>query len=250
MTTNTPVNAPTVIFDVVEDDLLTIDAPRATPNENTIVMRMETPPPVQTSFADLLTENPETVGFLTIGDWVSLPVAQRVNDNSFYLDHNFEGKPSVAGTLFLDGSNLLIPEDDALIVYGHNMKNGTMLAGIANYAQKKFLAENAIVHFDTIYENRVYVPFAVFSASADRENESYFNFRQFMFDETTFELYALKMKDLSKIRLPVDVRVGDRLLLLVTCEYTHENGRFIVALRQLREDETEDDIRSLFSALP
>lgn len=221
------------------------EAPRATPDADTIVLALETPPPVQDSFSALLAENPETVGFLTIGDWLSLPVVQRVNDNEFYLKHNFEGENSYAGTLFMDGSNLLVPEDEALIVYGHNMKNGTMLADLPLYENPSAFAENAFVRFDTIYENRTYIPFAVFSASAEPGTPGYFDFRQFLFDETTFDLFALRMKDLSLLSVPLDVRYGDRILLLVTCEYSHENGRLIVALRQKRDGETEDEIRAV-----
>ena len=62
-----------------------------------------------------------------------------------------------------------------------------------------------------------------------------------MFDETQFELFTLKMQARSVYDVPVDLRYGDRLLLLVTCDYTNPEGRFILALRQLRPDETEAD---------
>ena len=64
--------------------------------------------------------------------------------------------------------------------------------------------------------------------------------RQFIFDETTFELFTLKMQTRSIYDIPVDVRYGDNLLLLVTCDYTNTSGRFILCLRQLRDDESED----------
>ena len=50
---------------------------------------------------------------------------------------------------------------------------------------------------------------------------------------------------LSRYRIPVEVSHEDRLLLLVTCEYVHDNGRFVVALRELRDGETEDQMREL-----
>lgn len=241
--------APDATLSASDADSAAAPVPQPTPDEDTIVLALETPPPVQDSFADLLAENPETVGFLTVGDWLSLPVVQRVNDNEFYLKHNFEGESSFAGTLFLDGSNLLVPEDEALIVYGHNMKNGTMLADLPKYVSPDFFRENAFVRFDTIYENRTYVPFAVFSASAEPENPAFLNFRQFIFDETTFDLFALRMKDLSLLNVPIDVRYGDQVLLLVTCEYSHENGRLIVALRRMREGETEAEIRGIMERI-
>lgn len=232
-------------------DAVAVDAtlvPRTTADADTLVFSLETPPPVQESFAELLALNPETVGYLRAGESISLPVVQRKNDNEYYLNHSFEGEESIAGTLFLDGSNLLVPEDDNLIVYGHNMRNGTMFHALSLYESADYVRLNPIVRFDTIYENRLYVPFAAFTATMDAGSERYLDIRQFLFEEDSFELFVLKMKKLSTIETGVDVRYGDKLLLLVTCEYLYDNGRFVVALRQLRPDETEAQMRSLLQS--
>ena len=104
------------------------------------------------------------------------------------------------------------------------------------------------MNFDTLYENRLYVPFAAFTATMDEGSERYLDIRQFLFDETSFELFVLKMEKLSTVETKVDVRYGDRLLLLVTCEYLYDNGRFVVALRELRPNETEAQMRSLLQS--
>jgi len=247
--TPTPIPTPTLgpmpEFDIAADATI---YPYATPNEDTLILALETPSPIQSSFSGLLEMNPETVGYLTAGQDISLPVVQRRFDNKFYLDHNFEGQESNAGTLFLDGSNLLAPEDDVLIVYGHNMKNGTMFHKLLEYEKREHLEKNPLIYFDTIYKNRAYVPFAVFSASMDEGSKNYIDLRQFAFDETSFDLYIARMKKLSVWDVPVDVRYGDDVLLLVTCEYTYDNGRFVLALRSVREDETEADLISLVRA--
>ncbi len=49
----------------------------------------------------------------------------------------------------------------------------------------------------------------------------------------------------SCIDIPVDVRYGDDILLLVTCNYSVDDGRFVLALRQIRPDEAEADMRDL-----
>lgn len=219
--------------------------PRATADSDTLVYAMETPPPAQESFGDLLALNPDTIGFLRIEDVLSLPVVQRANDNTFYLDHSFSLEESIGGTLFLDGSNLLVPEDDSLIIYGHNMRNGTMFRPLTSYEQLSFLKEHPLVHFDSIYENRSYAPFSVFTVTTDVGSERYLNLRQFQFDEESWADYISDMRALSIHDIPVDVLYGDHVLLLVTCEYTHNNGRFVVALRALREGESEDALREL-----
>ena len=172
---------------------------------------------------------------------VSLPVLQRENDNEFYLTHGFEGGEAQEGALFMDGMNRLVPEDDCLIVYGHNMKNHTMFGRLSAYGEVSYLRRHSVIHFDTIYENRAYVAFAAFSASMEPKDRHYFDVRQFVFDEAEFDKFVLKLQSRSLYNVPVDVRYGDRLLLLVTCDYANREGRFILALRQLRPDESETD---------
>lgn len=222
--------------------------PRATPDADTLVYALETPPPIQQYFNALLEMNSETVGFLNIDELLALPVVQRKNDNDYYLNHSFEREESSAGTLFLDGSNLLVPKDQNLIIYGHNMKNGTMFHALIGYDELSFLRKYPLVHFDTIYESNVYAPFAVFSAGVEPDSPGYLNFRRFIFDEDEFDDFILDLRGLSKFSVPLDVRYGDELLLLVTCEYTRENGRFVIALRAQREGETEDELRQLVCA--
>ena len=120
-----------------------------------------------------------------------------------------------------------------------------MFGQLDRYESVDFLREHPLARFDTIYENRVYVPFAVFSASVEPGNRHYFDVRQFLFDDVGFDLFTLKLQSRSVYDIPVDVTFGDRLLLLVTCEYTNENGRLILALRQLRSDETEQAMEAL-----
>ena len=222
-----------------------VDEPLPTPNENTIVLSLPTEPPPQESFAELLRYNPDTVGYLTIGEIVDLPVVQRENDNEYYLTHAYSGEEAREGALFLDGANRL--SDENLIVYGHNMRNGTMFGELSSFGEREFLLENAVVRFDTLYENALYVPFAMFEASMDENDGHYFDVRQIVFDETSFELFVLKLRGRSVFDVPVEVEYGDQLLTLVTCSYNDDDGRYIVALRKLREGETEEEIRALMA---
>lgn len=218
-----------------------VDIPLATPDADTIILALPDAPQPQASFAELLSFNEDTIGFLEIGDLVSLPVVQKLNDNEYYLTHTFAREEGSEGALFLDGLNRLTPEDDCLIVYGHNMHNGTMFGSLKQLLQLSALQNCAAVSFDTIYQNYAYVPFAVFSASMDANDANYFDVRQFVFDEASFELFVLRLKNRSKFDIPVDVTYGDHLLLLVTCDSSGNDGRLIVALRRLRDGETETD---------
>ena len=220
------------------------DVAYGTPGPDTIIYTAPTPPPSQESFADLLALNPETAGFLRLGD-IALPVVQRLNDNAFYLEHNFEGSESAAGCVFLDGVNRLYPPDPCLYVYGHNMKNGTMFGNLTEFCRLDSLKQNPIVRFDSIYRDGEYAPFACFALTADRSAPDYFELRSFVFTEESFVKYAAELKARSQIMIPIDVKYGDELLILVTCNYSINDGRFVLACRRLRDGETDNTIRAL-----
>ena len=217
------------------------DEPIPTPDADTLVLALPTPPPVREHFRALLDANPDTVGFLTLGDALALPVVQRENDNAFYLDHNFEGAEGQEGALFLDGSNRLVPEDDCLIVYGHNMKNGTMFGALHRYGSLTYFKAHPIARFDTLYDDGAYVAFAAFSASMERDSAGYFEVRRFLLDGDAFGAFTSALRERSLFDVPVETAPGDALLLLVTCDYSRRDGRFILALRRLREGETVED---------
>lgn len=217
-----------------------LDVPLSTPDADTAVYSLPTPPPVQESFAALLKVNPETVGFLRIGKSLALPIAQRENDNDFYLTHAFSGEKSAEGSLFLDGLNRLVPEDDCLIVYGHNMQNGTMFGNLRSFLNLEYFRSHGTIQFDTIYENRIYVPFAALNASMEPNDRNSLDIRRFVMTESEFDDFVSLLRARSEFDVPVDVVYGDRLLLLVTCDYANPDGRFILALRELRPNETAD----------
>ncbi len=236
VSTDTATEAPAAM-DVAVDEALN---PYGTPDADTLVFAIETPPPIQETFNELLELNDETVGFLKVGEHISLPVVQRKHDNDYYLNHSFERESSNAGALFMDGANLLVPKDQNLIIYGHNMKNGTMFHPLIAYSELPNLQKMGLVQFDSIYENNSYVPFAVFSVTTEPGSDRYLDIRQFVFDEQSHELFVLKMQKYSFFDIPVDVNSNDNILLLVTCEYVYDNGRFVVALREVRPGEDED----------
>lgn len=225
------------------------DAPEdlrlSTPGPDTIVYAAATPPPVQSGFGELISMNSETAGFLTMGGDIALPVVQRKNDNEYYLAHDFEGDESSAGCLFLDGANRLFPRDDCLYVYGHNMKSGEMFGRLTAMSTSSGLIANSPAYFDTIYENGVYVPFACVALTADQSDDDYFELRNFAFDESSFGEFVAELKSRSLVSVPVDVEYGDGLLMLVTCNYSIDDGRFAVAFRRIRDDESLEDVMYL-----
>ena len=196
----------------------------------------------------LISQNSDCIGWITIDNTaVDYPVMHTPEWPQKYLRMNFYQQYSDSGVPFLDYRCTL--ESDNLIIFGHNMRNGTMFGELSSFGEREFLLENAVVRFDTLYENALYVPFAMFEASMDEDDAHYFDVRQIVFDETSFELFVLKLRGRSVFDVPVAVEYGDQLLTLVTCSYNDDDGRYIVALRKLREGETEEDVREMMAEL-
>lgn len=96
----------------------------------------------------LIAENADCIGWLSIdGTNISYPVMQTPSDPQKYLRRNFYGKYSQSGVPFLDGRCDL--QSTNLIIYGHNMKNGTMFSDLKRYADRDFLNAHRTVKFET-----------------------------------------------------------------------------------------------------
>ena len=96
----------------------------------------------------LITENADCIGWLSIdGTNISYPVMHTPSDPQKYLRRNFYGKYSQSGVPFLDGRCDI--RSTNLIIYGHNMKNGTMFSDLKRYVDRDFLNAHRTVKFET-----------------------------------------------------------------------------------------------------
>ncbi len=93
-------------------------------------------------FEALTVENPDTIGWIRIPDTnVDYPIVQGT-DNDFYLDHDFYGKESAAGSIYLDFESEADLQGRNQILYGHNMKNGSMFKDINRYKDPEYFKEH------------------------------------------------------------------------------------------------------------
>lgn len=105
-------------------------------------------PATERNIQALITENADCIGWLSIdGTNISYPVMHTPSDPQKYLRRNFYGKYSQSGVPFLDGRCDL--QSTNLIIYGHNMKNGTMFSDLKRYADRDFLNAHRTVKFET-----------------------------------------------------------------------------------------------------
>lgn len=105
-------------------------------------------PAAERNIQALITENADCIGWLSIdGTNISYPVMHTPSDPQKYLRRNFYGKYSQSGVPFLDGRCDL--QSSNLIIYGHNMKNGTMFSDLKKYLNTDFLNSHRAVRLET-----------------------------------------------------------------------------------------------------
>ena len=209
-------------------------------------------PEIHEDFLALYEQNVHIVGWLKLGEKIDYPVVQY--DNDYYLHHDFRGRADSNGTLFLNQVNSVIPRDDVLLIHGHNMKSGAMFGKLMQYEQEEYLRQYPLVTFRTIYdaEDVVYVPVAAFNASMVKTDPAYFDIMWILFDKdeegrAEYQAYLDALKEKSLWQTPFDVTPEDKLLMLVTCSYYHDNGRFMLICRMLRDGETPESVWEAWS---
>ena len=106
-------------------------------------------PAAEHNIQALIAENSDCIGWLSIdGTNISYPVMHTPPDPQKYLRRNFYGKYSQSGVPFLDGR--CGTDGGNLIIYGHNMKNGTMFSDLKRYVDRDFLNAHRTVKFETV----------------------------------------------------------------------------------------------------
>jgi len=105
-------------------------------------------PAAERNIPALIAANTDCIGWLSIdGTNISYPIMHTPSDPQKYLRRNFYGKYSQSGVPFLDGRCDL--QSTNLIIYGHNMKNGTMFSELKKYVNRDFLNAHRTVKFET-----------------------------------------------------------------------------------------------------
>lgn len=197
------------------------------PTEETEVTTEPAGPLVQ--YRKLQEENPDMVGWLYIDDTIiDYPVMHTPKDPEKYLHKNFQEEESFAGVPFID---YRCKEDsDNLVIYGHNMADGTMFHTLVDYEKKEHWQNHPVIHFDSVDEEREYEVVAAFYDRIYYTHEKNFKFYNFIdaANEAEYNSAVKKFKEKSIYNTGVTPEYGQQLITLVTCTYQVENGRFVV----------------------
>lgn len=182
----------------------------------------EIEPPIAIDFDALLDRNKDVIGWLYCPDTViNHPVVQGEN-NDQYLRKDLDGKYLVSGTLFADYQNDTLTEDANYIIYGHNMKNGTMFSILAEYKQQSYYDQHPIMYYLTPDGNYKLELFA--GLVVKRDDKIYLPNQS----EEGFAELIDKYRAKSTFKTDVELEYNDTIVTLSTCSYEFDNARYIV----------------------
>ena len=152
---------------------------------------------------------------------INYPIVQG-KDNEYYLKHNFKNESNMSGTIFVDCNNN-IDEDKNIIIYGHNMRNGTMFNNITKFKEESFFNNNNTIN---IIRNNILYQYEIFSIYV--EDESKVSLEIEFTDNDAFVNYALNEASKSMYNKNIIITEEDKIITLVTCSYEYTGARTIL----------------------
>lgn len=183
-------------------------------------------------FENLREENADIYAWITVpGTQVDYPVLQSETDN-YYLECNLDGSPGYPGCIYTNKCNQKDFSDYNTVLYGHNMKNGSMFGCLHSYEEQEFFDENReiIVYTEEgrlTYEiyaavkfTDVYIPAYYDLATADGRDA----FLSVLLEESADS-------DVSHVDESVEIQPEDRLITLSTCVKGEQSKRWLVVGR-------------------
>jgi len=184
-------------------------------------------PPVNTanqSIVDLHTTYPDVVGWLSISNTrIDYPFAQG-SDNNYYLRLDLDKNRSQAGTIFIDFRNCKEFSDFNTIVFGHNMRNGSMFGELQRYRDLNFFTNNSggtifLAHATFEIE---FIAFAVIKPN----DEVIYN--PDITTEADRIIFFDHVKSVARHYRDIDITADDRIVTLSTCSYEFDNARMVL----------------------
>ena len=195
---------------------------------------------IPVKFEELQAVNPDIYAWITVpGTVIDYPILQHASDNTYYLMHNIDGSYGYPGCVYTENMNSKDFTDNNTVIYGHNMKNGSMFAQLHKFEDPDFFNENREV---LIYLPDEVLHYTIFAAHVYDDRHLLYSF-----DFTDPEVYQkyldsiFSTRDMSaNIDKDITVTTDDQIITLVTCIGSQPSNRLLVqAVLTDREAGTE-----------
>ncbi len=187
-------------------------------------------------YSVLYGRNDEMAGWIQlVGTVINYPVMLTPQDEEYYLKKGFDKKYDINGIPFMDIRCSVKEPTTNFLIYGHNMKNGSMFSALLEYEQEAFYKEHPVIRFDTVYERGEYEIVGAFRTQVPYEtDEEAYRYYSFIDTESEqeYDAYIRYVKEQSFYETGITAEYGTQLLTLSTCDRSIEAGRFVVVARK------------------
>lgn len=179
------------------------------------------------NLSELNAKNEDCIGWVKVDDTrIDYPVMFTPNDPEKYLHLDFEQKSSAAGTPFI-GANCDL-QSNSIIIYGHNMRAGTMFANLEKFEDKEFAAKHDI-QFETLERKKANYQVVAVVRFDLTKNETYKFWNQVgSLDKNEYAEFVETMKSLALYDTDITPAYDTNLLMLSTCSYGTSDERLVV----------------------
>jgi sortase B len=195
-------------------------------------------PDKEVDFETLQAEtNPDIYAWIYIPDtMIDYPVLQSATDDSYYLNYNIDGTKGYPGCIYTESCNAKDFLDPVTVMYGHNMKNGSMFAGLHKFEDSEYFDSHRYIYIYTPDRLLAYEIFASHKYSDDHILYVHGYFKDT--DEVTKYLEEIDAsRDMGhNSREGVTVTGDDHILTLSTCVANQSSKRYLVQGVLLNED--------------
>ncbi len=184
--------------------------------------------------------NSDIMGWIKIkGTQVNNPVLQSpATDSTYYLYRNYKKISSGFGSIFLDSLCKYEKPSKNLILYGHNMRDGSMFGNLLKYDNLDFYKAHPTIMFDTLNEQADWKIISIFKTNTLEEHGKIFDYLKIDFaKDKDFLNFVYDVKVRSLIDTPIDIGKNDHIITLSTCSYELDDFRTVVVARKVREGE-------------
>ena len=179
-------------------------------------------------FAALQQQNPDVYAWIQVpGTEVDYPILQSSNDNTYYLNHTIDGEEKKEGAIFTENYNTKTFEDPNTVIYGHDMKNGSMFQSIHKYMDRSFFDNNRDI---VIYMPNQIFRYKIFAAYLTDNRHLLMNYNFWSKDEYQQYLNSIfSMRDMNAfIDTSMEVTNEDKIITLSTCYAGISTQRYMV----------------------
>ncbi len=161
--------------------------------------------------------NPDIYAWIEVpGTNIDYPIVQHEEDNTYYLTHTIEHQETVAASIFTENYNSKDFEDHHTVIYGHNMKNGTMFRTLHNFEDYDFFEEHREIIIYLPEGTKYYKIFAAYTYDNRHLLHSYYCEEAESFQKYLDEVFSIKDFN-AFIDREIEVTGEDRIITLSTC---------------------------------